>query len=778
MRTKGLSAWTVFGLCLLLNAGSSVGRGNPRVFINELIQSNIDGLMVEKDFPDSWVELYNEGDSAVCLEGWSLCIDADQGLTYTLGKEAVIEGKGHLVVCCDKVGTGLHTTYRLETGRGKICLYDSLQMLCDSIEHPKMLAPNIAYGRLEDGGELWGHELLPTPGGANNGACSECLAPDPVFSYTSALLTEPIELDITLPIDAPEGALISWTMDGSEPSDSSSLCERLQLHIEQTTVIRARVVGPDLLPARSVTRSYIFHPRQTDIPVISIVTDSLFLFGEELGILSGRVDDPEANFMKSWRRPLHIEYLAWDDKPNDVEICQLAECAVGGVSSRNFAQKSMKVYAHKRFGTKRLKGHLWEDKPGVDRVKSLMLRNGGSRYDGGKLHDALAQRIMGTNCDDLDWQAYEPVICYINGTYRGVYELRERSDEDYVEANHGVEKIVQNNRLYGGNAEWNALRMKAEAGASYEALDSLMDMEHWADYLAAEVFAANTDWPANNVFVWRPDTVGGKWRVILKDLDSFSYYATGKNFLNYTFLRGEEAEREKASGRYLTHSILCELNEREEFRQMFLHRMTVYLGDFLKPEVTLPIFENMAERIRPELSATKQAWGGSPSLTWVDHEWDSIRSYLRIRPWDVYEELNDYYELGGVIPMQVDAPDRTFVIDGISLRTGRFDGACFANEVVSVTTNTGERVHWCVKMCRADGSMTQEDTVGEVLALLPAAYGDDVSAISITADDDCAALQMLSDECRMADGVWYYTLGGIRCSGDLRGVVLRRKSFE
>lgn len=36
--------------------------------INEVMQSNVDFLMVDKDFPDSWVELYNPTDADVDLQ--------------------------------------------------------------------------------------------------------------------------------------------------------------------------------------------------------------------------------------------------------------------------------------------------------------------------------------------------------------------------------------------------------------------------------------------------------------------------------------------------------------------------------------------------------------------------------------------------------------------------------------------------------------------------------------------------------------------------------------
>jgi hypothetical protein len=36
------------------------------------MQSNIDCLFTEHEFPDSWVELYNNSNEAVSLKGWRI----------------------------------------------------------------------------------------------------------------------------------------------------------------------------------------------------------------------------------------------------------------------------------------------------------------------------------------------------------------------------------------------------------------------------------------------------------------------------------------------------------------------------------------------------------------------------------------------------------------------------------------------------------------------------------------------------------------------------------
>ncbi len=743
-----------------------------RVCINELMQSNVDCLMVDNDFPDSWIELYNGESVEVSLAGWTIA--KDSASTYVLGREAIIPAGGHLLICCDKQGKGLHTSFRLESGKGEVMLFNKDGELRDRIQHPKMPAPNVAYGQLEDQDGEWGYQLKPTPGAPNGGGVSDLLAPDPIFSLEGQLLDAPVTLLISMPQeDLPEGAELYWTLDGREPDASSSHGQQAQLAIDRTTVVRAKILAPDALCRRSVSQSYIFLPRPTDLPVVSILTDEEFLFGEEYGILAGSKDDANANYWKNWRRPINVQYLTCDPDGSDIAINQLAETAVGGATSRAWSQKSLKIYAHKRFGKKHLKGHLWHDKQGVGQCKSLMLRNGGSRNDGGMLHDAFAQRLFGIHVPELDWQAYEPVICYINGTYRGVYELRERSNEDYVEANYGYEGIVCNDSYYRGEEQWIQLREAVEGGASFDEIAERIDLDNFTAYLAAEAFTANGDWPANNVFVWKPDTLGGRWRNILKDVDSFSYYATPKNYLNFVFMQGSEATNEWNNENYLHHSLLCALNEHEEFRTRFICRTAVYLGDFLKPSVSLPMFEAMAARIEPELAATKEAWGGRPVLSWVYHEWDSIRSYLHVRPRDLYEELDEFYGLGGIVPLTIATYGQDIKVCGIPLTEGDFDGYWFGD--LSLEAEKPETdCSWQITAIREDGSEERHIVDSPQLSFKPSEYGPTLQQIHLEAINPLS-IQLVHDHSRPS-AVRYDLFG--RPSRATNGLTIRNGRIE
>lgn len=745
--------------------------GHDAVLINEIMQSNVQSLMVEHDFPDSWVELYNAGDTLVSLTGWRIGPGPDASYAYTL-PEAVIAPHGHQLIYCDKKGQGLHADFRLDADGGMLCLFDSCGLMIDSLAYDAMPAPDVAYGRSWDGDSLWQHELMASPGAANAGGGSEILAPNPVFSLMGQLMTEPGELTVSLPADSPEDAALYWTLDGSEPDEGSPHGSQLQLNIDHSVVVRAKVMAPGMLQRPSTAHAYIFHPRQTDIPIVSLATPDDYLFGEVEGILSGLATDTMPNYRQLWRRPVAVQYLAWDTAASDVSIHQWAEVAVGGATSRDLAQKTLKLYAHKRFGTKRLKGHLWADKPEVDRVKSLMLRNGGSRSDGGMIHDAVAQRIFGWHLASLDWQAYEPVICYINGTYRGVFELRERSDEDYVAANYGTEDIELTKSFYRGGEAWNRVYKRAVAGAGYDELSQLIDMENAADYLATEIFVANTDWPDNNAAAWRPTAEGGRWRFILKDLDQFSFYPTEKNFLRYLFLDGEEGAKPLSNGHYRHHRVFCALNALPEFRQMLIDRLMTYLGDFLRPTVTLALFEEMAARIEPELSPTKEVWGRDPSLAWVHHQWDSIRSYLQHRPMDLYEDMADYYQLGRVIPLVVHRADVAVSIGGVGLTEGDFEGACFSDHDLRLLADSPD-CGWQLNTHYTDGSMLETTLDAPSITYRPSAdEAERVASLEFTPvhREAWESLAQLTDD----DETGHWTLMGQRINNATPGISIVR----
>ena len=67
-----------------------------QVVINEIMQSNIDCIMDDiNEFPDSWVELYNTGTSAVNLSQYKIGDSNDESAAWQLPSQTLAaKGRG------------------------------------------------------------------------------------------------------------------------------------------------------------------------------------------------------------------------------------------------------------------------------------------------------------------------------------------------------------------------------------------------------------------------------------------------------------------------------------------------------------------------------------------------------------------------------------------------------------------------------------------------------------------------------------------------------------
>lgn len=191
---------------------------HAQIVINEVMQSNVNGIMDDlNDFPDSWVELYNSGATPVDVAGYGLSVKNKAAKAYRL-PSAIVPAHGYLLVYCDKVGSGLHADFRVDSGKGDVYLFDASGSVVDQVTMAKQPAPDIAYGRVTDGADGWGYQLTPSPGGANSSGVSDKLLPEVTFSEQGGVWSDARGFTLTLSVaDAPDGVRIIYTNDGREP---------------------------------------------------------------------------------------------------------------------------------------------------------------------------------------------------------------------------------------------------------------------------------------------------------------------------------------------------------------------------------------------------------------------------------------------------------------------------------------------------------------------------------------------------------------------------------
>lgn len=698
------------------------GEQKGQLRINELMQSNIDCVMDDlNDFPDSWVELYNSGPTPVTLRRYKLGLTSNVKDAWQLPARSVDPGQ-YVVVYCDKVGENLHTDFRLESGKGGAVYLFFDGEVDDKRENiEKQPAPNISLGYKSESDLTWDYQYQPTPGTANCGTlCTKKqLLGEPVFSEKGRVLTGAATLQLRLspPEGSPEGTAIRYTLDGSEPTATCPLYTA-PIAIRKTTTVRAKAFYDGYLSARSATQSYIFLGRAMTLPVISLVMDQRYWDDAKLGIITNNTSEIRSD----WRRPVNIEYF---ESPNsDSKLNQLGETRVQGGASRGFNLKSLAVYAHKRFGEKRLAYEFFPDqRPGDTEFKSLLLRNAGNDFYYLLMRDAVIQRTMARHVD-LDWQAWRPAIVFKNGVYKGILNIRERSNEDNIYTHYNkledIDMIENWWDLKEGDWE-NFNRFKAfyqEKGHTLAEYEQWMDCGEFANLMLMNLYYSNRDFPGNNIVFWRPRTAGGRWRFVAKDTDfGLGLYDHPSNYNTIAWLNDHNyhnGSNNWATGENET-MLFRHLMEDAGFRKMFLDRAAVYMGDFLNERGTRAVWDPMEEMIRQEFPYHKQAVKG-----WInyDKELKNARRWVAERTDYFYQQLANYYHCGTPILLTVnkDIPseklsDVAVSMNDIPLSQPVFDGRFFAGNEVILRAEGGEQPVKGWQMVQTNYNGSQSETV-------------------------------------------------------------------
>ena len=803
---------TVF-LTTLLSISSTIhAEDASTLVINEIMQSNIECTMDDiHEFPDSWVELYNPTDAAIDLKDYKISNKNKASKAWQLPSKS-IPAKGFILVYCDKEEKGLHTSFRLESGKGcQVYLFKgSSKEPVDSLPEAlkKMPAPDIAYGRKTDGDEKWGYQLTATPGKANCGTTTKNILGAPVFSEKGRATSgkTAINLTLSLPEGSPEGAYITYTTNGSEPIAKSTKYTS-SINISKTTVIRAKVFCEGWLSPMSSAQSFIFHPRAITVPIFSVQTNDKYLNGgDSLGLFKYNTKKEDKKTC-DWRRPVNIEFFP--SKDEESAFNQLAETRIQGGQSRSNALKSMVFYANKRFDpdNKRFSYEFFPDqKPGITEFKSFSLRDGGNDFDGLFFRDLIIQRTMGNHID-LDWQAGHTAVLYINGQYMGMLNIRERSNEDNIYSNYnGLEDvdIVEISHEKINDVDMFEEEFKEGTPDFYDAFKAfyseknhtLAEYEQWIDvneYLNVMVmnfFYGNIDFPGNNIVFWRPnddDKDSGlpkRFRVIVKDTDfGLGLYGRKSDFNTIDLLYNpNKYPNDNWAFSQQATCLLKNMLENPDIKKMFIDKCCIFMGDFMNAKGTGETIDAIMKEALDEFVAHRSkynTWGGNSreeiinrfneAKNWLagyseKDWWGNVTATYQPRTDYFTQHLGKQFNLGDAISVTVnkditDKPD-TVLVSGIKLSKGVFDGKLFPNRqyTISGVAPEGKVVKgWKVTTTPKSGSkQTQEYEGYEFTLTIPTCKSIAIEAI-LDATNGIQAIQ--NGEVRNENSQIYDLLG-------------------
>ncbi len=480
--------------------------------------------------------------------------------------------------------------------------------------------------------------------------------PLPEFSPEGSLFSGPQ----TISLSSPPGTIVRYTLDGSIPSRDSEEYTG-PFRISETTVVRARGFTDSLLPSDVGTSSFVIDEPAT-FPVISISTPPEFLFDEDIGITVGVCVsdkhgepgeeppfDPEANFWNRWERPIHLEYFTPEGIPGFAQDAGIA--IFGGFLGRQLRQKAFTLFARNKYGDSDFDFPLFPDKP-INSYRRFILRCSSNDFNRTFIRDAMIQSLV-IGQMDIDYQAYQPVIVYLNGKFWGLYNMREKTNQFYPEHNYGIDPdavdLIEgiSKTAHGDGSSYLELldfvsNNDLTIQSNYDYVKTQMDITEFMNYFITELFVCNHDWLYQNIKCWRDNEPGGKWRWLLYDLDwGFSGELTGKteDYTDNTF----QWIQEQGEVSLLFQSLM----KNEEFKLEFIQRFATHLNLTFQTDRVLNTIETMAEQISPEIPRQIERWGALRSIDYWKEQLEVLNSFAINRPAYITEYMDVTYMLGG-----------------------------------------------------------------------------------------------------------------------------------
>ena len=602
---------------------SALYTKNREIAITEVAAVNTTVPQSANDEYFDYVELYNTTNKELNLSNYKLS-DSKKLESFKQLPDKILKPGEYVAIYCgedDYVSTttgNIYRNYGLNRYGETVYLMNKFNEVIDSFEYHSLKSGYSAGRDIKGTSDAVYYSSL-TPGKANPEKMLAHSLSAPVFSKSSSYVKKGTKVVI-----AATAGQIRYTTDGSTPTLKSNLYSE-PIIINKTTAIRAKCFKGGYVPSDVTTATYLVTNRKHDLPVVFLTTDNDNLYGYTNGIWAdGPGKSPEfpyvgANFWQEWERPVNFEYMTASGVS---QVSFDAGIKVFGQFSRANAQKSVSINLRDKYGPTEICYPFFKDND-VNVFSSFVLRNSGQDYNNAHIRDAYCAMVI-KNQMDIDIMDYQPVVCYVNGKYHGIYDMREKIDEDYLANHHGIDSenvdlIKGNNIVKSGSMDnYKALLEYIKTHdmtvqENYDYVCKQIDIDELITYWMCESFFTNTD--TGNIKFWRENTPTGKWRWIFFDVDWALYRSTyTHNYIeNYLNPGGHGV------GDAFNTTIMCGLIKNKQFRTRLLEIHSKHLKTTFDTDRMLKIYDEMIKEIETEMPYYLERWDLGTEKRWRDN---------------------------------------------------------------------------------------------------------------------------------------------------------------
>ena len=558
-----------------------------------------------------------------------------------------------------KRGHEPHTTFKAENS-GSLFLVNENNAILDSVSY-SAVPTGASWSR--DAAGKWGF-ASPSPYGSTAGEVFAVQAESGEVNIPpSGFYSSPVAVSFPAGTRCEQG--------GAEATASSPAVQ--SLNVSSTTVFRCRTYADGSYPSDEIIRTYVFE-QQPSLAAIFVTTDPLSMFSADSGLYmkgsgaSGMDPQYGANFWSNRELPVYVEMFE-PGSPKTPAFGVMGDYKISGQYSRAKEKKSFSVTLREEYGNKRLKYPLFPDYPELKKFKAFSLRNFGNNSGDDYVRDRIGTQM--TEGLGVDYQHGRYVIVYYNGKYYGIHDLRERNSEYFYETRYGLDPNdidlidANNDASAGSSTDYKAMidwlqSNELTSEANYNKIAEQIDVENYMNYMSAEMFVNNGDWPHNNMKKWRVASQKSKWKWFLYDVDFgfgagyntqssnvFSYVtnASGTNGMGMGMMPGMGQQGQQTGGSISEHTILMiRLLGNDGFKKAFINRFCVLLSMNFAADRLVKQIDALQSQVQPEMSRDAEFWGYNASS--FSSNLEKIKNFAQTRQQTIMNEMQQHFGLG------------------------------------------------------------------------------------------------------------------------------------
>ncbi|MBR1660297.1 MAG: lamin tail domain-containing protein [Oscillospiraceae bacterium] len=553
----------------------------PLLAVNELMSANGSVLRQSDGNYYDWVELRNNGEEAINLEGYGLSDDSAVPDRFVFPARTLEPG-GLCVVLLTGGAEGRsnlpRAPFALNAEEDWLYLFSPEGEVVDFV-HAVHLPRGGSIGRVE-GERGFFRFAAPTPE-KPNGPGARGITEPPSADLAPGIYDGVESLTVSL---SGEGE-IRYTTNGSVPTETSLLYEE-PLVLTETTPLRARCFSAGAIPGETATLNYIINENHS-LPVVCFdlaPADFSFIYDG-----SPRGAEVEANVS-----------LYEPDGGSFTKDCGLT---LHGASSRTlFVKRSMKAIFRPRYG-----GNLEYDVFGdgeLSNFQSITLRGGTMENSYALIRDAICTETAFALDADVLALKLRYCVLYVNGRYWGIYAIREAYSEKYVADHLGIrEEDVRISRApvaYTVNQDLSDHIFELDSRGAreeerYDEVAQWLDLDSLVDWMIVQAYFTNTDVPGNVRYIY--SAADGTWRYALFDLDN-AMMSPDPSW-DFVFDNANECG-----------IIPRKMVQNPVFRDKLLTRMAEWLSGPLNEPYVRGVMDAFYEELEPEWPREAARWGG------------------------------------------------------------------------------------------------------------------------------------------------------------------------